>query len=769
MSAEREAFRAAAGTEALLKGGAPKRSRDCASLFSLGAPLPGKAGGQAAAAAGWAPPPCKQQCGQATHGSFEGSAPPFAALTAAASRANAQLLPALRGEGSRKQQQPASSGLSRSRAVLAVKTDNEGDAAGASGPSNGLVSPLTPRGGRAAAAKTPEDGQQGKPAVATPSAGKQQQAAAAAAGACKQHEAKGAEEPWRVSLRCRLVSADLACAFSRDGGQDNHHNSRTAQSGYCQEAYRADKAHPGDYLKGFKRLSPDARDLIVCIINKVAVQLAQQSGSQTEGKQQDSLDPRLAAVVGVAVQLFDRVMAMIHKGDAAYGVNAERKQHPLRGLAGRGGTSPLLLNQLIAIACFGFADRLEAIASTDYATIVEVWRHNTAGMLRSAWPSSLCFSEALRNKLLLIERVIVAFIAPSGNIAVAPTSELVESLLNVGYLFATSHYRRAVLAAAAAADDEAQASAVRCKLAQQEEAEKALLTLDREGEVSPLGDSPSLGDLQEVNPFVEALICRGAAPDVAAAAALSLRVSGSSRVDIPRQVAQVFVRLALLDRNICLQFKPSTVAAAAAQLAMFHSGGASSFPPALQAALGAAAAAVAATGGTANFRLVRRCQFLMLHKWLNVKRILLQRGLASPAGPAAAAATAEYLPDRLIAEWVQRRLVLPHHRRVILAVQQHANSLVRCQALARQQEIEQQQKAAGKHKAAADCAAAGSSGTLPDEDKRKHQQQQQQQLYCLENSREPVARPALQLTLRVRWESNPPRCYGLSSRLRGQE
>ncbi|KAL8273982.1 hypothetical protein Esti_002071 [Eimeria stiedai] len=710
-------------------GGASKRSRESADALSLGGPP--QTTEQASAAFGWAPPQ-KQLRPQAPGLATAAAGGPFAALAAAASRVNSKLLPPLGGPV--KGTQAAPSAAAKGRAVLAIKAGNEGASGAPSPVAEPSPSPLTPRGAPSSL-KIAHGGE----GTLTPPSGAKPRTTARKELPTEPHGTV-VEEPWRVSQRCRLVLSDLTCAYSRDDGQDNHHNSRTAQSGYCQEAYRADRAHPGDYLKGFKRLTPEARDLIVCILNKVAVQLAHQNGSQAEGKLQDSLDPRVAAVVGVAVQLFDRVMAMIHQGDVAYGFSAERKQHPLRGLAGRGGTSPLLLNQLIAIACFGFADRLEAIASTDYATIVDAWRHNAAGMLRSAWPSSLSFSEPLRNKLLLIERIIVAYIAPSGNIAVAPTSELVESLLNVGYLFATAQFRCAAKKAAAAAEDAGQTEALNARVEQQEAAEQELLRAARCGQ-------PSLHEkhteLLEANPFVEALLCRGAPPAVASSSALSLRVSGSSRVDIPRQVAQVFVRLALLDRNICLQFKPSTVAAAAAQLAMFHSGGASSFPPELQAALGAAAAAVAATGGTASFRLVRRCQFLMLHKWLSVKHILLQRNL-SPASPSGAS-SADYLPDRLVAEWVQRRLVLPHHRRVILAVQQHANSLVRCQALARQQELEQEGAAAAaavaaKGKAWGPKPTEGSGSGVPFD---AMQRMKQQQPFSLENA-EPLQRQTLQ-------------------------
>ncbi|KAL8438040.1 hypothetical protein ACSSS7_000499 [Eimeria intestinalis] len=736
MLAEKNPARMAAGSslpegEA---GGASKRSRESADAqLSLGGP--NQSTEQASAAFGWGPP--HKQARPQAPGLPTGAAAagPFAALAAAASRVNSKLLPPL--GGTVKNCQAAASAAAKGRAVLAIKAGNGSAAARAPSPTvEPSSSPLTPRGG-SPSLKVARGAQE----TLTPTCAAKPQTTARKELPTEPQETL-LEEPWRVSQRCRLVLSDLTCAYSRDDGQDNHHNSRTAQSGYCQEAYRADRAHPGDYLKGFKRLTPEARDLIVCILNKVAVQLAHQNGSQAEGKLQDSLDPRVAAVVGVAVQLFDRVMAMIHQGDVAYGFSAERKQHPLRGLAGRGGTSPLLLNQLIAIACFGFADRLEAIASTDYATIVDAWRHNAAGMLRSAWPSSLSFNEPLRNKLLLIERIIVAYIAPSGNIAVAPTSELVESLLNVGYLFATAHFRCAAKKAAAAAEDAGQAKALHARVEQQEAAERELLQAARSGQASLLEKQ---AQPLEANPFVEALLCRGAPPAVASSSALSLRVSGSSRVDIPRQVAQVFVRLALLDRNICLQFKPSTVAAAAAQLAMFHSGGASSFPPELQAALGAAAAAVAATGGTASFRLVRRCQFLMLHKWLSVKHILLQRNL-SPASPSGAS-SADYLPDRLIAEWVQRRLVLPHHRRVILAVQQHANSLVRCQALARQQELEQEGAAAAAAAAAKGKAggpnkpAEGSGSGAPSD---VLQSLKQQQPFSLENA-EPLQRQTLQV------------------------
>lgn len=715
MSGPQTALPALSG-DAGLKTGPLKRNRDLTQFSALGGT--GHACQESLTAL--APPPSKQP---RAHRICSADAP-FAALAAAASRAASRLL-----------QPPvectkltsAVSATGKGRVVLAVKAGNEGTG-------TDIAGPLTPRScpGKV---KTLSGGNESNltPLLASKQhdiVGKEQRSDTSEGGVV--------EEPWRLSQRCRLVLSDLTSAFGQDDGQDNHHNSRTAQSGYCQEAYRADKAHPGDYLKGYRRLTPEARDLIVCILNKVAVQLAQQTGSPPQGKLQDSLDPRVAAVVGVAVQLFDRVMAMIHQGDAVYGVNAERKQHPLRSLAGRGGTSPLLLNQLIAIACFGFADRLEAIASTDYATIVDAWRQNTAGMLRSAWPSSLSFNESLRSKLLLIERIIVAYVAPSGNIAVAPTSELVESLLNVGYLFATAHYRCAVRKAAAGSDDAAQAEALEFKLLQQEQAEKALLKASSQQHKD--GDNAGgevLTDSLHANPFVEALICRGASPAAAAAAALALRVSGSSRVDVPRQVAQVFVRLALLDRSICLQFKPSTIAAAAAQLAMFHSGGASSFPLELQAALGAAAAAVAATGGTASFRLVRRCQFLMLQKWLNVKRVLLQHGV-SPTGPAT---TADYLPDRLIAEWVQRRLVLPHHRRVILAVQQHANSLVRCQALAKQQELEQE--AAGKAKQEQGTPLGSRRAAVAAADDKAFKQQPQQ-FGSVEN-KNPTTRQTLQV------------------------
>lgn len=717
MPVEDQAPCAAASGNARIEAGAMKRTRDCF-------PPSSQAGSSQACDlrdVASCPPPCKQARSQAPP--LTNAAAPFAALAAAASRVSSNSFLSAVGGG---QLQAEPFGIGKGRAVLAIKAGNEN-----AGLTENASSPLTPRSGPAAAKKHRSREKE----VASHLAAKHP----AVSGKSFSSDATEAvlEEPWRVSQRCRLVMSDLTCAFSRDDGQDNHHNSRTAQSGYCQEAYRADKAHPGDYLKGFRRLTPEARDLIVCILNKVAVQLAQHGVSQGQGKPQDSLDPRVAAVVGVAVQLFDRVMAMIHQGDTAYGMNAEKKQHPLRGLAGRGGTSPLLLNQLIAIACFGFADRLEAIASTDYATIVDAWRQNTAGMLRSAWPSTLSFGEPLRSKLLLIERIIVAYIAPSGNIAVAPTSELVESLLNVGYLFATAHYRCAMRKATAVSDDAAKAELLEAKLQRQEAAEKVLLSGshdDQQGEDGKPRNFTGQADTLHANPFVEALVCRGATPAVAASSALSLRVSGSSRVDVPRQVAQVFVRLALLDRNICLQFKPSTVAAAAAQLAMFHSGGASSFPPELQAALGAAAAAVAATGGTANFRLVRRCQFLMLHKWLNVKRIILQRGI-SPTG---SSASMDYLPDRLIAEWVQRRLVLPHHRRVILAVQQHANSLVRCQALAKQQELEQEDPE--KPKLAKGPLSTSGKAAPDDADWRLKQQQQ----LGVEN-RDPSIRHTLQV------------------------
>lgn len=713
MSGQQQPALTAPSGDAGLKSGPFKRNRD-STQFSV---FSGTAHACQERATALVPPPSKQP--RALPLCSAGA--PFAALAAAASKASSKLLPLVECT----KLTSGVSGTGRGRAVLAVKAGNEGTG-------TELVGPLTPRSSPSKV-KTLSSGNESN--LTPPFASKQHQIVKKEQRS-DTSEGGVVEEPWRLSQRCRLVLSDLTSAFGRDDGQDNHHNSRTAQSSYCQEAYRADKAHPGDYLKGYRRLTPEARDLMVCILNKVAVQLAQQTGSLPQGKLQDSLDPRVAAVVGVAVQLFDRVMAMIHQGDAVYGMNAERKQHPLRSLAGRGGTSPLLLNQLIAIACFGFADRLEAIASTDYATIVDAWRQNTAGMLRSAWPSSLSFNESLRSKLLLIERIIVAYVAPSGNIAVAPTSELVESLLNVGYLFATAHYRCAVRKAAAVSDDAAQAEALEFKLLQQEQAEKALLKASNQQQ----NDDEKTGaevltDPLEANPFVEALICRGASPAAAASTALALRVSGSSRVDVPRQVAQVFVRLALLDRNICLQFKPSTIAAAAAQLAMFHSGGASSFPLELQAALGAAAAAVAATGGTASFRLVRRCQFLMLQKWLNVKRVLLQRGV-SPAGPAP---TADYLPDRLIAEWVQRRLVLPHHRRVILAVQQHANSLVRCQALAKQQELEQDAAAKAKQEQVTPLTTGRAAVAVGDDKALK-----QQQFGSVENQN-PTTRQTLQV------------------------
>ncbi|CDJ38424.1 hypothetical protein, conserved, partial [Eimeria tenella] len=185
-----------------------------------------------------------------------------------------------------------------------------------------------------------------------------------------------------------LFAKDLSCAYSPDRGQDNQHNSKTAQFSYCQEAFRADKAHAGDYLRSSRRLAPELRDLIVCIINKVAVQLAEQqqrssSSSSSSSSRPDSLDPRVAAVVGVAAQLFDRFMAAVAAADAALGPGGERKQqHPLRALCGRGppgapAPTGLLLHQLIAIACLGFADRLEAITSTDYSAIVAAWKQHT--------------------------------------------------------------------------------------------------------------------------------------------------------------------------------------------------------------------------------------------------------------------------------------------------------------------------------------------------------------------------------------------------------
>lgn len=492
---------------------------------------------------------------------------------------------------------------------------------------------------------------------------------------------------WRVSERCRLVFRDLTPAFDPDAGTDNFHNSRTAQSGYCQEAFRANKAHPGDYLRNNRRLTAEARDLIVCILHKVASHLSTRKEQQQQSKRlasasraDDPLEPREAATLGVAVQLFDRFMAVLQQADLLFGAAAEHKAHPLRGVGGSRGTNALLLTQLVAIVCFGCADRMEAINAVDYSAIVESWKMHTVGMLKSAWPTALSCGDALRAKLLQIERVLLAYLNPSGNVAVPPTSELAESLLNVGFLFATSHFRRSALGRGSAADSDAPEASLspdvllrehEARVAREEKAMAANAAAGRaEASLAPKEEE------EKNSPFVIGQHPR---------AALGLRVSGRLRVDIPRQVAHLLVRLSLADSAICLHFKPSTVAAAAAQLALFDvrfSQGASD-RQAQQEALAAASAAIAATGCTANFRLVRACQFRMLRKWSAVSKALLaQRG-----GSGASSGTAAALPEKLFAEWLQRRLCLPHHRDVLLALERQANMLNRYMALDKQLEL----------------------------------------------------------------------------------
>lgn len=483
---------------------------------------------------------------------------------------------------------------------------------------------------------------------------------------------RGSAGLWRVTEHCRILYQDTSLAHGNDLGMDNLHNTRNAQSTFCQEAYRSDRAHPADYTRANKRLSGEARDLLVAIMCRVATQIA--AAKDVSGtKVPDPLDPRSTANLGVAIQLFDRFMAIVQRSDASEAEpnDATGPLHPLRGLGGRKGLSPLLLNQLIAIACLCFAERFEAIAPLEYRHVVAAWRQQAAGMMRSAWPTRPSFN--VKAKLLHLERVILAHVTPCGLLALPPTSELTESLMNTAYLFATCKMHKESGGSYAAHALEA----CRSVRAQNVNGLDAMVPQNEQGgssngqsrlnEVSILSSTCQ----KEFNPFM--LVA--AEPE----GCFSLRISGSARIDVPRQLAQLLVRLAELDRGICLRFRPSTVAAAAAQLAIFPTSmsvAACALAPkeakAVEAAFAAAASAVTASGGSSSCRLVRQCQLLLIQKWIKVKNAILTK--TEEGGS---------LPDRLLAVWVQENLCKRHHQRVLIALQQHANGLLRCAALAR--------------------------------------------------------------------------------------
>ncbi|KFH06793.1 hypothetical protein TGVAND_254910 [Toxoplasma gondii VAND] len=545
---------------------------------------------------------------------------------------------------------------------------------------------------------------------------------------------------------CRLVMCDTADAFGEDFGVDNTHNSRLAQFSYDQAAYKADKAHPAtDYTATSKRISPETRDSLMCILNQVAAHLTQNSSASNESQKPDSkkttpgsdpLSPRAAATVAIAIQLFDRFMHVVHQNDLQYGLSAEHRMHPLHGLSALAGSSQrggammntLLLNQLIAITCFCFADRVEAIHAYDYSAVLEAWKQQATGLLRQSWTSSLLSATVLKQKLMQIERKIISHVPPAGNVSVTPISELTEALLNVAVQFAHVNERQrrpplvldtrtprredcegshdsqeAELASPGRVQSGASMSkfspldprrraSVSGEVGRESEAKKDPHRLSLSGRetaassrrcsaVSLCGDAEG-GD--------EASATRSLSPS--SPFALRLRISGSNEPDMARLIAQLLVRLGQLDRRICLGFKPSIVASAACQIALLPQLSATEISPLSPAGRLAATRAFIASGASTGCRLVRRCQSMLLHKWLKVRNAmdtllsssgysgagLSSQGLKSAATGLSGSGCS--LPDRMAAEWVLSRLTLPSHKKVLELLQFHAEIWAECAA-----------------------------------------------------------------------------------------
>ncbi|CBZ50449.1 conserved hypothetical protein [Neospora caninum Liverpool] len=548
---------------------------------------------------------------------------------------------------------------------------------------------------------------------------------------------------------CRLIMCDTAEAFGDDFGVDNTHNSRLAQFSYDQAAYKADKAHPvSDYTAVSKRISPETRDLLMCILNQVSAHLAQNSaassGNGESGEKQekttpgsDPLSPRAAATVAIAIQLFDRFMHVVHQNDVHYGVSAEHRMHPLHGLntlsgngQGRSATmNNLLLNQMIAIACFCFADRVEAIHAYDYSAVLEAWKQQATGLLRQSWTSSLLSSTVLKQKLMHIERKIISHVPPAGNVSVTPISELTEALLNVAaqfaHLNAAQRQRSALIETTTPSRDECVGGRPNSDLTSPSRGKTASgfakysSPLDSKRRASVCGDigrtsadakgcqrlslsgretaassrrcsSVSLRDGDHETANEE----EAGTPTPSSPFALRLRISGSNEPDMARLIAQLLVRLGQLDRRICLGFKPSVVASAACQIALLPQLSATEISPLSPSGRLAATRAFIASGASTGCRLVRRCQSMLLHKWLKVRNAmaaLLSSSLShTPLLPAQHAPTltaspglsggACSLPDRLAAEWVLSRLTLSCHKKMLELLQFHAEVWAECAA-----------------------------------------------------------------------------------------
>ncbi|PFH32589.1 hypothetical protein BESB_012010 [Besnoitia besnoiti] len=573
---------------------------------------------------------------------------------------------------------------------------------------------------------------------------------------------------------CRLVMCDTSDAFGNDFGVDNTHNSRLAQFNYDQAAYKADKAHPtSDYTATSKRISPETRDLLVCLLNQVVAHLAQNAASSSSGASAgaaessggekedargkttpgsaDPLSPRAAATVAIAIQLFDRFMHVVHQNDQRYGVSAENRMHLLHGVNALAGTaaggsrtgapttiSGLLLNQLIAIACFCFADRVEAIHAYDYSTVLDAWKQQATGVLRQCWSSSSAPSSTLlKQKLMHIERKIISHVPPAGNVCVTPISELTEALLNVAVQFAHNDAEKrrrsqGPLGSAAtppcagedhprddrqageedekenlaAAPGDTNAFAFEDKLggpndADSDAAKKCESRLSLSGRETAASSrrcsSVSTRDSQNSEETVDDEDDDGSVGS--SPFALRLRISGSNEPDMARLTAQLLVRLGQMDRRICLGFKPSIVASAACQIALLPQLSATKISPLSPGGRLAATHAFIASGASTGCRLVRRCQSMLLHKWLKVRNAMdallassssgyssTSLASSSPSSTPSLAASGSLagtgcsIPDLMAAEWVLSCLTLSSHKQMLELLQSHAEVWAECAA-----------------------------------------------------------------------------------------
>ncbi|PHJ17806.1 hypothetical protein CSUI_008372 [Cystoisospora suis] len=534
--------------------------------------------------------------------------------------------------------------------------------------------------------------------------------------------------------RCRLLITDTSESFGEDWGIDNAHNTRLAQFNYDQAAYRADKAHPGDYTAVSKRIGPETRDLLVCILNQVAAHLVdttmnnaqcgggaafastatgsvQPSGDTHKavgkdgsavGKQStlelktmstDPLNSRAAATVGIALQLFDRFMLVVHQHDVHYGLNAEHQLHVLHGLTaaesarGGSGINNLMLHQLIAIACFCFADRVEAIHAYDYSVVLDAWRQHAVGLFKQSWTPAPS-TNLLMRKLTLIGSRIFSHITPVGNVCVPPVSELAEALLNVAVQFGITrahkmpverhpedHQTKQELACSNLQDKDShvlggeQATGgdttgkerreLRCRRTDHLACgKKNSSPRDKDSFDKPASSSAEAGENVTKNDY-----------------SLRVRMSSSSLPDYPRLMAQLLARLGQLDRRIALEFKPSVVAAAVCQVALLPQHTVPEYSPLSPAARVLALRAVTAAGAAASARLVRRCQSMLLHKWIKV-RCVLELTARSPSAVAGSAS----LPDRMAADWVATRLTAGYHKDVVALLHRHAEVWLQCAA-----------------------------------------------------------------------------------------